>query len=75
MGNGAPRRALERSIGRAGARGVKPPSQRKIGKLLKGDEPDTNAAAKLVLHHFQRGKLPYFTLPPFDQRAVWSAPR
>ena len=34
MGHGAPRRALERSIGRAGARGVKPPSQRKIGKLL-----------------------------------------
>jgi nuclear GTP-binding protein len=37
---------------------------RKIGKLLKGSEPDTNAAAKLVLHDFQRGRLPYFTLPP-----------
>jgi len=37
---------------------------RKIGKLFKGNEPDTNAAAKLVLHDFQRGKLPYFTLPP-----------
>ncbi len=37
---------------------------RKIGKLLKGCEPDTNAAAKLVLHDFQRGRLPYFTLPP-----------
>ena len=32
------------------------PSQygRKIGKLLKGAEPDVNAAAKLVLHDWQR---------------------
>lgn len=37
---------------------------RRIGKLLKGGEPDTNAAAKLVLHDWQRGRLPYFTLPP-----------
>ena len=37
---------------------------RKIGKLLKGGEPDINAAAKLVLHDFQRGRLPYFTMPP-----------
>ena len=37
---------------------------RKIGKLLKGGEADTNAAAKLVLHDFQRGRLPYFCLPP-----------
>ena len=37
---------------------------RKIGKLLKGGEADTNAAAKLVLHDFQRGRLPYYTIPP-----------
>eukprot|EP00967_Tisochrysis_lutea_P134129 scaffold236423_cov27-Tisochrysis_lutea.AAC.1 len=37
---------------------------RKIGKLMRGGEPDTNAAAKLVLHDWQRGRLPYFTLPP-----------
>ncbi|EOD36669.1 hypothetical protein EMIHUDRAFT_51731, partial [Emiliania huxleyi CCMP1516] len=37
---------------------------RRIGKLLKGGEPDINAAAKLVLHDWQRGRLPYFTLPP-----------
>ena len=37
---------------------------RKIGKLLRGGEADLNAAAKLVLHDFQRGKLPYFALPP-----------
>lgn len=36
----------------------------KIGKLLKGGEPDINAAAKLVLHDFQRGRLPYFVAPP-----------
>ena len=51
---------------------------RKIGKLLKGAEPDTNAAAKLVLHHFQRGKLPYFTMPPGtparEAAAAYAAP-
>jgi nuclear GTP-binding protein len=45
---------------------------RKIGKLLRGDMPDTNAAAKLMLHDFQRGRLPYFAMPPgtsVDERA------
>ena len=36
----------------------------KTGKLLKGAEPDTNAVAKLVLHDWQRGRLPYFVSPP-----------
>ena len=36
----------------------------KTGKLLKGAEPDTNAVAKLVLHDWQRGRLPYFVPPP-----------
>jgi nuclear GTP-binding protein len=37
---------------------------RKAGKLGKGGEPDLNTAAKMVLHDWQRGKLPYFTAPP-----------
>ena len=32
----------------------------KIGKLLKGGEPDVNAAAKLCLHDFQRGTHPLY---------------
>lgn len=41
---------------------------RKSGKLLKGGEPDENAVAKRVLHDWQRGKLPFYTLPPdFDE--------
>ena len=34
------------------------------GKLLKGGEPDSNTAAKSLLYDWQRGRLPYFTLPP-----------
>ena len=29
-----------------------------------GGEPDLNSAAKMVLQDWQRGKIPYFTLPP-----------
>ncbi|KAI6179659.1 Nucleolar GTP-binding protein 2 [Aphelenchoides besseyi] len=36
----------------------------KSGRLLKGGEPDITTVAKMVLNDFQRGKLPYFTLPP-----------
>uniref|UniRef100_A0AAF5Q286 Nucleolar GTP-binding protein 2 n=3 Tax=Wuchereria bancrofti TaxID=6293 RepID=A0AAF5Q286_WUCBA len=36
----------------------------KTGRLLKGGEPDWNTAAKIVLNDFQRGRLPYFVLPP-----------
>ncbi|KAF5842967.1 NUC091 domain-containing protein [Dunaliella salina] len=36
----------------------------KAGKLLKGGEPDLNTAARMVLYDWQRGKIPYFTLPP-----------
>uniref|UniRef100_A0A7S4BJ68 Nucleolar GTP-binding protein 2 n=1 Tax=Chrysotila carterae TaxID=13221 RepID=A0A7S4BJ68_CHRCT len=46
----------------------------RIGKLLKGGEPDTNAAAKLVLHDWQRGRLPYFVAPPdFEERGSKAA--
>ncbi|CDW57756.1 Autoantigen NGP 1 [Trichuris trichiura] len=34
------------------------------GRLLKGGEPDVNASARMVLNDFQRGKLPYYVLPP-----------
>lgn len=33
------------------------------GKLCKGGDPDLNTAAKMVLHDWQRGKIPYFTIP------------
>ncbi|CAL9122322.1 unnamed protein product [Musa textilis] len=34
------------------------------GKLLKGGEPDLMTAAKMVLHDWQRGKIPFFVSPP-----------
>ncbi|EPS64656.1 hypothetical protein M569_10122, partial [Genlisea aurea] len=34
------------------------------GKLLKGGEPDLMTAAKMVLHDWQRGKIPFFVAPP-----------
>ncbi|KAM0840230.1 hypothetical protein ACQ4PT_059835 [Festuca glaucescens] len=34
------------------------------GKLLKGGEPDLTTAAKMVLHDWQRGKIPFFVPPP-----------
>ncbi|KAL6635073.1 hypothetical protein ACP70R_027744 [Stipagrostis hirtigluma subsp. patula] len=37
---------------------------RATGKLLKGGEPDLTTAAKMVLHDWQRGKIPFFVPPP-----------
>ncbi|TXG73746.1 hypothetical protein EZV62_002325 [Acer yangbiense] len=34
------------------------------GKLLKGGEPDLATAAKMILHDWQRGKIPFFVPPP-----------
>ncbi|XP_022133820.1 nuclear/nucleolar GTPase 2 isoform X2 [Momordica charantia] len=34
------------------------------GKLLRGGEPDLTTAAKMVLHDWQRGRLPFFVPPP-----------
>ncbi len=34
------------------------------GRLLKGGEPDLNTTAKGMLYDWQRGKIPFFTLPP-----------
>ena len=36
----------------------------KSGKLLKGGEPDQVAVAKMVIHDFIRGKLPWFVTDP-----------
>eukprot|EP01119_Soliformovum_irregulare_P003334 TRINITY_DN1374_c0_g1_i1.p1 TRINITY_DN1374_c0_g1~~TRINITY_DN1374_c0_g1_i1.p1 ORF type:complete len:713 (+),score=275.57 TRINITY_DN1374_c0_g1_i1:307-2139(+) len=38
---------------------------KRSGRLLKGGEPDLNTCAKMVLHDWQRGKIPYFVCPPF----------
>ncbi|RCN31444.1 hypothetical protein ANCCAN_22769 [Ancylostoma caninum] len=35
-----------------------------LNMILKGGEPDITAVAKSVLNDFQRGKLPYFVVPP-----------
>ncbi|XP_065176047.1 nucleolar GTP-binding protein 2-like [Sycon ciliatum] len=36
----------------------------KTGRLLKGGEPDVCQVARMVLNDWQRGKLPYFSVPP-----------
>lgn len=36
---------------------------KRTGKLLKGGEPDMNAVARMVLNDWQRGKLPFFSVP------------
>lgn len=36
----------------------------RMGKLLKGREPDIAAVARIVLNDWQRGKLPFYVPPP-----------
>ncbi|XP_026190193.1 nucleolar GTP-binding protein 2 [Cyclospora cayetanensis] len=36
----------------------------RLGKLRKGGEPDISTTARIVLYDLQRGKLPYYVLPP-----------
>ncbi|CDJ65146.1 nucleolar GTP-binding protein NOG2, putative [Eimeria necatrix] len=36
----------------------------RLGKLKKGGEPDISTAARIMLYDLQRGKLPYYVLPP-----------
>ncbi|KAG5486312.1 hypothetical protein CUR178_07623 [Leishmania enriettii] len=36
------------------------------GKLVAGGEPDVEAAARMVLYDWQRGRLPWFNAPPFE---------
>jgi nuclear GTP-binding protein len=38
---------------------------RKFGKLGKGGIPEIKQAAKAVIEDWNRGKLKYFTIPPF----------
>lgn len=37
---------------------------RRFGKLLKGGEPNISIVARMVLQDWQRGKIPYHSLPP-----------
>ncbi|KAJ1501009.1 GTPase required for pre-60S ribosomal subunit nuclear export and maturation [Coelomomyces lativittatus] len=37
---------------------------KKTGRLLKGGESDLSTTAKLVLHDWIRGRIPYYTKPP-----------
>lgn len=37
---------------------------KRSGKLLKGGDPDLNTVAKMVLQDWQKGRIPYFSLPP-----------
>jgi nuclear GTP-binding protein len=37
---------------------------RGTGKLLRGGDPDLNTAARIVLYDWQRGKIPFYSLPP-----------
>ncbi len=37
---------------------------RRMGKLLKGGIPDVMAASKIIVNDWQRGRIPYFELPP-----------
>lgn len=36
----------------------------RMGKLVKGGEADLEAVARILLQDFQRGRIPYFVLPP-----------
>ncbi|KAL0399370.1 UNVERIFIED_CONTAM: Nuclear/nucleolar GTPase 2 [Sesamum radiatum] len=40
------------------------------GKLLKGGEPDLMTAAKVILHDWQRGKIPFFVPPPKQEADI-----
>ncbi|CAM8959287.1 unnamed protein product [Rhodiola kirilowii] len=39
------------------------------GRLKKGGTVDTDAAARIVLHDWNEGKIPYFTMPPTRSEA------
>ncbi|GFZ07512.1 GTP-binding family protein [Actinidia rufa] len=44
------------------------------GKLLRGGEPDLMTAAKMVLHDWQRGKIPFFVPPPQEEKGSAEEP-
>ena len=37
---------------------------RKRGKILPGNEPNLDEAARIIIRDWQRGKIPYYVLPP-----------
>merc|ERR1712087_146665 len=39
------------------------------GKLQKGGDPDLDTAARIVLYDWQRGRIPYFSMPPMEDDA------
>lgn len=39
------------------------------GRLLKGGEPDLNTIAKILLHDWLNGKIPFFVPPPREEEA------
>jgi nuclear GTP-binding protein len=47
---------------------------RRMGRLLKGGEADLDGAAKQVLNDWIRGKLPWFTPPPYKPEGEESGP-
>ena len=51
-------------LGHSGAEDFLERLAKHSGRLLKGGEPDVKTAAKMVLHDWLRGKIPYFTKPP-----------
>eukprot|EP00742_Colponemidia_sp_Colp-10_P004072 GILJ01004345.1.p2 GENE.GILJ01004345.1~~GILJ01004345.1.p2 ORF type:complete len:593 (-),score=131.09 GILJ01004345.1:2276-4054(-) len=42
----------------------------KTGRLLKGAEPDMKTVARTILFDWQRGKIPFFVPPPFDDNTT-----
>lgn len=46
---------------------------RKMGRLLKGGEPDLDAVARIVLNDWIRGKIPWFTPPPTPEGSTSGA--
>jgi nuclear GTP-binding protein len=51
-------------VGEEGATIMLSAIAKRSGKLLRGGEPDQEAAAKMVLNDWIRGKIPYFAHPP-----------
>ncbi|KAK4796448.1 hypothetical protein SAY86_028774 [Trapa natans] len=47
---------------------------RATGKLLRGGEPDLTTAAKMILHDWQRGKIPFFVPPPQTETEASAEP-
>jgi len=51
-------------VGEEGASVLLSTIAKRMGKLLKGGEPDQESIAKIMLNDWIRGKIPYFAMPP-----------